>query len=42
MENLNLKKELPKVEWSNRTAVLRKTLETLYAKYRGAIRHGKN
>jgi hypothetical protein len=41
MENLNLKKELPKVEWSNRTAVLRKTLDSLYAKYREALRQGK-
>ena len=36
----NLTKELPKVEWSKRTAVLRRTLETLYAKYREALRLG--
>jgi hypothetical protein len=33
-------KELPKVEWSNRTALLRKTLDALYAKYREALRQG--
>jgi hypothetical protein len=37
----NLTKELPKVEWSNRTAVLRRTLDVLYAKYREALRQGK-
>jgi hypothetical protein len=36
-----LTKELPKVEWSNRTAVLRKILDALYAKYREALRQGK-
>jgi len=41
MNNANLTKELPKVEWSNRTAVLRKTLDVLYAKYREALRQGK-
>jgi hypothetical protein len=41
MNNANLTKELPKVEWSNRTAVLRKTLDSLYAKYREALRQGK-
>jgi hypothetical protein len=41
MNNANLTKELPKVEWSNRTAVLRRTLDSLYAKYREALRQGK-
>ena len=31
-------KEQPKVEWSNRTAALRKTLDTLYATFRAAMR----
>jgi formylglycine-generating enzyme required for sulfatase activity len=39
--NVTLTKELPKVEWSNRTAVLRRTLDSLYAKYREALRQGK-
>jgi hypothetical protein len=39
--NASLTKELPKVEWSNRTAVLRRTLDVLYAKYREALRQGK-
>jgi preprotein translocase subunit SecE len=39
--NANLTKELPKVEWSNRTAMLRRTLDVLYAKYREALRQGK-
>lgn len=38
--NATLAKELPKVEWSKRTAVLRKTLDALYAKYRDAMRQG--
>ena len=31
-------KALPKVEWSNRTAALRKTLDDLYAKFREELR----
>jgi hypothetical protein len=31
-------KALPKVEWSNRTAALRKTLDDLYTKFREALR----
>ena len=31
-------KELPKVEWSTRTAALRKTLDDLYAQFREALR----
>jgi len=33
-----VRKELPKVEWSNRTAALRKTLDDLYAQVREALR----
>ncbi len=33
-----LMKEQPKVEWSTRTAVLRRTLDDLYAKFREALR----
>jgi hypothetical protein len=32
------RKELPKVEWANRTSALRKTLDTLYAQFRDALR----
>jgi len=38
MNNAQILKELPKVEWSNRTAVLRKTLDALYGQYREALR----
>ncbi|MFZ4767456.1 MAG: hypothetical protein ACOYMN_21095, partial [Roseimicrobium sp.] len=31
-------KELPKVEWSTRTAALRRTLDDLYAQFREALR----
>jgi hypothetical protein len=31
-------KALPKVEWSTRTAKLRKTLDDLYAQFREALR----
>jgi hypothetical protein len=37
----SLTRESVKVAWSNRTAVLRKTLDSLYAKYRDAMRQGK-
>lgn len=33
-----VRKELPKVEWSTRTNALRKTLDDLYAKFREALR----
>ncbi len=33
-----VRKELPKVEWSTRTTALRKTLDDLYAKFREALR----
>lgn len=36
-----VRKELPKVEWSTRTATLRKTLDDLYAQFREALRQGK-
>jgi len=41
MNQAKLSKELPKVDWSDRTSVLRKNLDALYAKYREALRQGK-
>lgn len=34
----DVKKELPKVEWSDRSAVLRKRLDALYERYREVVR----
>ncbi len=36
----NVMAERPKLEWSQRTATLRKTLDTLYAQFREALRQG--
>lgn len=41
MNYATVRKELPKVEWSDRTAVLRNGLDALYAKYRDALRQGR-
>ncbi len=38
MNRSALTKELPKVEWSNRTGALRKSFDALYSKYREALR----
>jgi hypothetical protein len=38
MNRAALTKELPKVEWAKRTAILRKGLDSLYSKYRDALR----
>ena len=37
----SLTRESVKVEWSNRTAALRRMLDVIYAKYRDALRPGK-
>jgi len=37
----SLTRESVTVEWSNRTAMLRRTIDALYAKYREALRQGR-
>ncbi len=41
MNAAHLDEELPKVDWSNRVAVLRRTLDVLYAEYRESLRESR-